>query len=81
MQLIDKEKEKKTAARRGFGMRVTELAHSIQQYSEQQRSYSEEIAANNEILATLREELEEVDLKIKALRHEIRLDTLEERCK
>ena len=48
-------------------MRVTELADSIQQYSEQQRSYSEEIAANNEILATLREELEEVDLKIKAL--------------
>ena len=62
-------------------MRVTELADSIQQYSEQQRSYSEEIAANNEILATLREELEEVDLKIKALRHEIRLDTLEDRCK
>ena len=64
-------------------MRVTELADSIQQYSEQQRSYSAEIAANNEILATLREELEEVDLKIKALvlRHEIRLDTLEERCK
>ena len=61
-------------------MRVTELADSIQQYSEQQRSYSAEIA---EILATLREELEEVDLKIKALvlRHEIRLDTLEERCK
>lgn len=77
--LAEKEKEKQQAAQSGFGMRVSELDNAIQQYKAEEVKFEEKISDNRNLLERMEAELEEVDKRIRSLRPQLQLDTLENR--
>ena len=62
-------------------MRVSELDNAIQQYKAEEVKFEEKITDNRNLLERMEAELEEVDKRIRSLRPQMQLDTLENRCK
>ena len=80
LQIVQYEKEKRTAAQSGFQPRVMDVTRSIEQYTAARNACEEKIAESTDIIRQIMEELVSLDGRLHTLRPGLKLDTLESRC-
>ena len=74
------EKERKTAAKRGFGPKVAKVKEDIENYTEAIDKYREKCDEAKVHLVEIRQQLSTTDARLNELQPRLKLDGLEDRC-
>ncbi len=75
------QKDRKTAARSGFQLKVNKITENLENYEEAITQYQDKLRDAKQHLENITKEQAEVDPRLRKLNPRLKLDRLEDRCK